>query len=92
MTLVERCHNGQVLKYLNGVLLKNAKNRFVIVPDPINYRYHLVIEDYSWWHDNHYDITDWMIANLPRGEEHQQGMMLTFDTEEQRTWFLLRWQ
>jgi hypothetical protein len=50
-----------------------------------------MIEDYAWWHVNHYDVTDWMLEHLPRGEEHQAGMVLTFDSEEQRTWFLLRW-
>ena len=83
--------NGEQLEFLNGVLQMNKKNRFVVVPEPLNYQYHLVIEDYSWWHDNHYDVTDWMRENLPRGEEHQKGMMLTFDSEQQRSWFLLRW-
>jgi hypothetical protein len=90
--MVEVCQNGETFKFLNGVLQVPSKNRFVIVPDPLHYQYHLVIEDYSWWHDNHYDISDWMREHLPRGEEHQKGMMLTFDSEEQRTWFLLRWQ
>jgi hypothetical protein len=51
----------------------------------------LIIEDYAWWHVNHYDVTDWMREHLPRGEDHQAGMIVTFDNEEQRTWFMLRW-
>lgn len=90
--LIEICENGKTLNFLNGTLLTTSKNRFIIVPDPLHHQYHLVIEDYAWWHDNHYDVTDWMREHLPRGEEHQKGMMLSFDTEEQRTWFLLRWQ
>jgi hypothetical protein len=33
-----------------------------------------------------------MREHLPRGEDHQAGMIITFDTEEQRTWFMLKWQ
>lgn len=91
LTLVEVEHNGQKLKFLNGVLQMDSKNRFIPARSPVNGDYIVIIEDYSWWHVNHYDITDWMREHLPRGEEHQQGMVLTFDTEEQRMWFLLRW-
>jgi len=84
--------SGDQLTFPSGTVKMHTKNRFLIAPHMMHHHYYLVIEDYAWWHDNHYDITDWMRENLPRGEEHQQGMMLTFDTEEQRTWFLLRWQ
>jgi hypothetical protein len=67
------------------------KNRFVTVRDPINYKYVLMIENYSWWHDNHFDVIDWMRANLPRGEDYCKGMVIQFDSEQERTWFLLRW-
>ena len=83
--------NGDQLTFPSGTIHMTKKNRFLIPPHMMHHKYYLVIEDYAWWHDNHYDITDWMCENLPRGEEHQQGMMLTFDTEEQRAWFLLRW-
>ena len=53
---------------------------------------HLVlIEDYMWWTDNERAILNWMADNLPRGIEHQQGMVLTFDNEQDRMMFLLRW-
>jgi hypothetical protein len=91
LELIRVKQNNQELVFLNGVLLDKAKNRFIIAPDLINYKYVVVIEDYSWWHDNHYDITDWMQQHLPRGENHAQGMIIEFDTEQQRDWFLLRW-
>ena len=51
----------------------------------------LMIQDYRWWTDNEREILNWMVANLPRGIEHQQGMVLTFDDDKQRMMFLLRW-
>jgi hypothetical protein len=51
----------------------------------------LIIEDYVWWVQNDQEVTEWMDANLPRGREHQQGMIINFDNNEQRSWFLLRW-
>jgi hypothetical protein len=33
----------------------------------------------------------WMTKQLPRGTDHQQGMIITFDSEQDRTWFLLKW-
>jgi len=91
LTLVEVTHQGQTLKFLNGVMHMDSKNRFIPARSPIDGGYLLVIEDYAWWHVNHYDITDWMREHLPRGEDHQAGMIVTFDNEEQRTWFMLRW-
>ncbi len=91
LTLIRVKQNNQELLFLNGVLLDKAKNRFIVVPEAINYKYCVVIEDYNWWHKNHFDITDWMEQHLPRGEEHAQGMVIDFDTEQQRDWFLLRW-
>jgi hypothetical protein len=51
----------------------------------------LIIEDFAWWAQNDRDITEWMDANLPRGRNHQQGMVINFDNNEQRAWFLLKW-
>ena len=83
---------GDKLEFLNGVMQMNRKNRFVIPADTLHHQYYLVIEDYSWWHVNHFDITDWMREHLPRGEDHCSGMVIHFDTEQQRTWFMLKWQ
>ena len=51
----------------------------------------LIIEDYTWWVQNDKEIVMWMDDNLPRGRNHQQGMVLTFDNEQQRLMFMLRW-
>ena len=67
------------------------KNRFVPARSPMNRDVMLFIEDYAWWVQNEKDIVMWMDDNLPRGREHQQGMVLTFDNEQQRLMFMLRW-
>ena len=91
LTLVEVEHHGQRLRFLNGVIQMDSKNRFIPARSPIDGEYLLIIEDYAWWHVNHYDITDWMRENLPRGEDHCAGMTINFDDAAQREWFLLRW-
>jgi hypothetical protein len=83
--------NGDKLEFLNGVIQMNSKNRFIPARSPIDGDYLLIIEDYAWWHVNHFDITDWMRENLPRGEDHCKSMVIHFDTEQQRSWFLLKW-
>jgi hypothetical protein len=65
------------------------QNRFV--PVTLHYKSGLMIEDYVWWMDNEREILNWMVDNLPRGIEHQQGMTITFDTDQDRMMFLLRW-
>jgi len=67
------------------------KNRFIPGYSPLSRQVMLIIEDYAWWVQNDQEITEWMDANLPRGREHQQGMIINFDNNEQRSWFLLRW-
>lgn len=51
----------------------------------------LFISDYMWWGANEREILNWMAEHLPRGIEHQQGMVITFDNEQDRLMFLLRW-
>ena len=67
------------------------KNRFVLGRSPVNGDILLIIEDFTWFSIHNVEIVDWMQDNLPRGANHQQGMVLTFDNEQQRSWFLLRW-
>jgi hypothetical protein len=50
-----------------------------------------MIKDFVWWTNNEREILNWMESNLPNGIDHQQGMIITFDTEQDRTLFLLRW-
>jgi len=64
--------------------------RFMAVPN-LSGEALLMIVDYVWWMDHERDILNWMVDNLPRGIEHQQGMSITFDTEQDRLMFLLRW-
>lgn len=65
--------------------------RFIPGHSPVNNNYMLVIADYKHWVDHQTAIEQWMRDTLPRGTDHQTGMILTFDNEEQRNWFLLRW-
>ena len=91
LNLIEVKHNGETLKFLNWTIQMDSKNRFIPARGPIDGDYLLIIEDYAWWHVNHYDVTEWMQKNLPRGEDHCAGMVIHFDNEEQRTWFTLKW-
>jgi hypothetical protein len=50
-----------------------------------------MIKDFVWWTDNEREILNWMAENLPNGIDHHEGMTITFDTDQQRTMFLLRW-
>ena len=76
-----------------------AKKRFQIVPGLMDMyyatdgigSYGVMIEDYVWWMDNERNILNWMVDNLPKGIEHQQGMFVYFPTEQDRTMFLLKW-
>ena len=67
------------------------KNRFIPGRSPLSKDCMLIIEDYAWWVSNQDAIEQWMRDTLPRGVDHQQGMIVNFDNEEQRTWFMLRW-
>ena len=64
-------------------------NRFVTFT--LRYRHGVMVADYMWWHENEREILNWMAEHLPRGIEHQQGMTVEFDSEQDRTMFLLRW-
>jgi hypothetical protein len=65
------------------------RNRFV--PFTLHYRHGIMIADYTWWYTNEREILNWMAEHLPHGIEHQQGMTVEFDSEQERTMFLLRW-
>ncbi len=67
-------------------------SRFIVAPNPLNYKSFVIIQDYMWWGANEREILNWMAEHLPRGIEHQQGMTVEFESEQDRMMFLLRWQ
>lgn len=70
---------------------KLKPNRFVLCSSPASPFPGLMIADYSWWTDNEREILNWMNETLPRGIDHQQGMILTFDNDYDRINFLMKW-
>lgn len=72
-------------------LAKIKTSRFQLVNNPFNSYSQLMIVDYSWWTDNEREILNWMNERLPKGIDHQQGMVLSFDTEYDLLTFLMKW-
>lgn len=72
--------------------MSRAERRFVGGYSPLTRQQLLVIADYMWWTENETAILEWMTNNLPRGRDHQQGMIITMDSEQDLMMFLLRWQ
>jgi len=66
--------------------------RFVGGHSPASSTQVLMIADYMWWTDNEDSILQWMDISLPRGRDHQMGMVITLDSEQDLMLFLLRWQ
>ena len=62
------------------------------VPYYLHHKHGCMIAHYTWWHDNEREILNWMAEHLPRGIEHQQGMTIEFDSEQDQLLFMLRWQ
>ncbi len=75
-------------------LLDGANGRKFIATGPFDdempYHY-IVIADIQFWIDNEDEIHQWMEDNLPRGKAHHAGMMISLDSEIDRTAFCLRW-
>jgi len=61
------------------------------VPFALDNKVGLMIHDYTWWYENEREILNWMTEHLPQGIEHQQGINVFFDNEQDRMMFLLRW-
>ena len=89
LDLVTVEHNGQELTFLNGVIQMTAGGRFIAAKSPINGQLSLIIEDYVHWTQNQTAIEQW-IADHGTGIR-QEGMMIYFDNDADRTMFLLRW-
>lgn len=73
-------------------MINPAERRFVGGHSPVSKQQILMIANYMWWTANETSILTWMDANLPRGRDHQTGMILTFDSDKDLLMFLLRWQ
>jgi hypothetical protein len=65
------------------------KNRFVAGYSPLNRQVMLIIEDYAWWVQNQ-EALEASIESF-EGRVRQQGMVINFDSVEDRTIFLLKW-
>jgi hypothetical protein len=65
------------------------KNRFVAGYSPLDRRVMLIIEDYAWWVQNQAALEE-SIRSF-EGRVRQQGMVINFDSVEDRTMFMLRW-
>lgn len=81
--------NGQQLTFLNGVLQVPGDERFIIARGPLNGSIMLIISDYAYYHVNEKAIEEY-IARFD-GAIRREGMILTFDTEQDRVAFLLAW-
>jgi len=82
-------HNGGELTFLNGVIQLETGGRFIPAKSPTTGELLLIIEDYVHWSLNQAAIEEWM-------REHgdgirQQGMVLHFENDADRTLFVLRW-
>jgi hypothetical protein len=65
------------------------KNRFVAGYSPLDRQVMLIIEDYAWWVQNQTALEE-SIRSFD-GRVKQQGMIINFDSVEDRTMFMLRW-
>jgi hypothetical protein len=81
--------DGKELTFLNGVIQARAGGKFIAATSPIDKDILLIIEDYVFWHTNEKEL-DKYIADS-NGAVVQKGMVLHFNTEEDRVMFLLRW-
>ena len=52
---------------------------------------YVVIADFSWYIDNTDEIEGWMDQHLPKGKDHREGMVITFEIPKDCSHFLLRW-
>lgn len=75
-------------------MLRGADGRRFIATGPFDNEmpfHYVVIADVYFWMENEADIHTWMDENLPRGRVHHEGMMISLDSEIDRTAFCLRW-
>jgi hypothetical protein len=81
---------GKQLTFLSGILQQmSTKDRFLAARGPLNGTLMLIIADYVHWVNHQKDIEEWI--KLFGTSIRQEGMILTFDHDADRTAFLLRW-
>lgn len=68
-----------------------SQKKFQLLPTLVDGSLCLVIIDVHWWVDNEREVLNWMAEILPRGIDHQEGMVLKFDNDFDRINFLMRW-
>ena len=69
--------------------LINNTGKFVAARGPIHGSHMLIISDYAHYRQNEAAIKEWI--EQFSGGVRQEGMMLTFDHDADRTMFMLRW-
>jgi hypothetical protein len=77
-----------------STLWEDKKGRFIATgpfDEEMPY-YYIIISDYRWWTDNEKEIYTWMDQCLPRGRNHQQGMVVVIEDQADASNFLLKWQ
>ena len=68
-----------------------SEKKFQLIPRLADGSLCLMIIDIHWWIDNEREVLNWMAEILPRGIDHQEGMVLKFDNDYDRINFLMRW-
>lgn len=81
--------DGTQLTFLNGVLQMSNNERFIAARGPVHGSCLLIISDYAHFHIHAKEIEQW-IAEF-NGTVRQEGMIITFDDEADRTAFVLKW-
>lgn len=81
--------DGSQIQFLNGVMQMNSNERFIAARGPVHGSCLLIIADYAHYHVNAKEIEAW-IATF-EGAIRQEGMVITFDDEADRTAFVLKW-
>jgi hypothetical protein len=88
--LTQEDDGGKQLTFLSGILQQMAsKERFLAARGPLNGTLMLIIADYVHWVNHQKDIEEWI--KLFGTSIRQEGMILTFDHDADRTAFLLKW-
>ena len=77
------------IKTSNGNTTREKPNqRFLQLKDQNN---SLLIVDYDYWNANEEELAKWLHDNTERGLYTREGMILYFTTEQEMSWFLLKW-